>query len=143
MNERARLVAPCGIDCGICELYTCKDNPAMTEYLIAKGFSREVLPCKGCLDVEGKCPIMSSVCEIYICTQHKKVSRCYSCDEFPCAKLTPSADKAGVLPHNLKVFNSASMKRIGVEEFTQISSQIKELYYKGKMVIGSGPRIEG
>ena len=52
MNERMKLVAPCGIDCGICEMYTCKDNPQMLEYFISKGYPKEALPCKGCIAVK-------------------------------------------------------------------------------------------
>jgi len=48
---------------------------------------------------------------------------------------------SGVAPHNLKVYNLATIKRIGVEEFTRVSLQIKELYYKGRMIIGAGPGI--
>ncbi len=76
MNERTKLVAPCGIDCGICEMYTCKDNPKMLEYFISKGYSKESLPCKGCIAVQGKCPVMSSDCETYRCVQSKKVNNC-------------------------------------------------------------------
>ena len=35
--ERLNLVAGCGIDCGICELYICKDNPQLIDELAAKG----------------------------------------------------------------------------------------------------------
>lgn len=142
MNERMRLVAPCGIDCGICEMHTCKDNPQMLEYFISKGYSKEVLPCKGCIAVKGKCPVISSDCETYRCVQSKKIATCSDCDDFPCGKLTPASDKANILPHNLKVFNLLTIKKVGLEEFTHVSLKIKELYYKGKMVIGAGPRLE-
>lgn len=142
MNERMKLVAPCGIDCGICEMYTCKDNPQMLDYFISKGYPKEALPCKGCISVKGKCPVISGYCETYHCVQNRKITSCSACDDFPCEKLNPSSDKADILPHNLKVFNLLTIKKVGLEEFTQISLKIKELYYKGKMVIGSGPRIE-
>lgn len=141
MSERAKLVAPCGIDCGICEMYTCKDNPQMLDYFISKGYSKELLPCKGCIAEKGKCPVMTCDCETYRCVQSKKVNSCSSCEEFPCEKLIPAADKANILPHNLKVYNLATIKRIGVEEFTRVSLQIKELYYKGRMIIVAGPGI--
>jgi hypothetical protein len=142
MNERTKLVAPCGIDCAICEMYTCKDNPQMLEYFISKGYSREALPCKGCIAVKGKCPVMNSDCETYSCVQSKNITTCSSCNDFPCDKLAPSADMANILPHNLKLFNLLTIKRIGVEEFTHVSLKIKETYYRGKMIIGAGPRIK-
>ena len=142
MNERMKLVAPCGIDCGICELYTCKDNPQMLEYFISKGYPKEALPCKGCISVKGKCPVISGECETFRCSQNKNISSCSSCTDFPCDKLNPAADRASILPHNLKVYNLLTIKKLGLEEFTRVSQGIKDLYYKGKMFIGSGPRIE-
>ena len=38
-NERINLVAPCGIDCGTCELYLCKENQQLFEYLVGKGIA--------------------------------------------------------------------------------------------------------
>ncbi len=142
MNERTQLVAPCGIDCGICEMYTCKDNPQMLNYFLSKGYPKEALPCKGCNAVKGKCPVIKGDCGTYSCVQSKKISSCSSCNDFPCSKLNPSADNANILPHNLKVFNLLTIKKLGLEDFTKVSLNIKELYYKGKMVIGSGPHIE-
>lgn len=141
MSERTDLVAPCGIDCGICEMYICKDNPQMLEYFLSKGYSKEVLPCKGCAAVKGKCPVHTTDCATYKCVKDKKVSICSECGDFPCGKLLPAADRANILPHNLKVFNLVTIQRIGLEEFTRVSSQFKELYYKGKMVIGAGPKL--
>lgn len=141
MSERTELVAPCGIDCGICEMHTCKDNPDMLNYFVSKGYPKAELPCKGCNAVKGKCPVIQSECETYHCVKDKKLTSCSACNDFPCEKLSPSADKADILPHNMKVYNLATNKRIGVEEFTQVSSGIKALYYKGTMVIGAGPKI--
>ncbi len=142
MNERTELVAPCGIDCGICEMHTCKDNPEMLEYFVSKGYPKEALPCKGCNVVKGKCPVMTTECETYHCVQNRNLTSCASCDEFPCDKLQPSADMANILPHNLKVYNLVTIQRIGVEKFTDVSSRIKNLYYKGTMVIGAGPKMK-
>ncbi len=56
--------------------------------------------------------------------------------------MQPSADRADVLPHNAKAFNLCTVKRIGVENFVKVSSEIKERYYRGKMVVGNGPQID-
>ncbi len=37
--ERRNLVAPCGIDCGLCELHMCQGNPQLMAYLVSKGVS--------------------------------------------------------------------------------------------------------
>jgi len=59
-RERTNLVAPCGIDCGTCELYMCKDNQPLLDYLITKGVPRERIPCAGCRDITGDCPVSES-----------------------------------------------------------------------------------
>lgn len=57
-NERVNLVAPCGIDCGICELYLCKDHKDLYNHLLSKGFPATKIPCKGCRNIEGYCPVI-------------------------------------------------------------------------------------
>lgn len=141
-DERIRLVAPCGIDCGTCELYRCKDNQQLLYYLISKGIPKEKLPCAGCRDIEGDCPVIGCQCATYACVSEKDVDFCFDCGEFPCSKLNPSADRADVLPHNLKVFNLCTIKRDGVEGFIEKSGEIKKRYYKGKMEIGNGPQLK-
>ena len=140
-NKRIALVAPCGIDCGTCELYLCKDDQPLFAYLVSKGIPREKLPCTGCRDMLGHCPVIGNPCATYTCVTGKKVNFCFQCGEFPCARLNPSADRADVLPHNVKVFNLCTIQREGVENFIEISAEIKKRYYKGKMEIGNGPQI--
>ena len=140
-QERTNLVAPCGIDCGICELYTCKDNQQLYAYLLTRGIPKEKLPCPGCRELKGNCPVIPSTCATYLCVQQKQVPFCYECSDFPCTMLQPSADRADVLPHNCKVFNLCTIKRIGTEAFVKESAHIKEKYYKGTMQVGKGPQL--
>jgi len=42
----------------------------------------------------------------------------------------------------MKVFNLGTIKRVGAEKFTEVSMEIKQRYYKGKMAIGKGPAID-
>lgn len=141
MNERMELVAPCGIDCGICEMHLAGKNEQLFNYLVASGIPKEILPCKGCNASGGKCPIMPGTCATYECTREKGVSICSDCNDFPCMKLAPAADRSDKLPHNLKVFNLSTIKTKGLEAFTQESISIKQHYFKGKMVIGRGPQL--
>lgn len=139
-NERIRLLAPCGIDCGTCEIYLSKDNEQLRAYLVSKGVPEEKLPCAGCRDIEGNCPVIGNQCETYTCCIKKEVDYCFGCGDFPCSKLNPSSDRADVLPHNLKVFNLCTIQRDGEEAFVKSSGDIKNRYFKGKMAIGSGPQ---
>ena len=140
-KERLDLVAPCGIDCGICELYVCKDNAQLQNILVEKGILREKLPCPGCLAIKGVCPVIGSACATYRCASAQNVEYCFACKDFPCSKLHPAAHRAEILPHNLKVFNLCTIKRIGLEAFIEKSIEIKKRYYMGKMEIGQGPQF--
>lgn len=140
-TERLSLVAPCGIDCGNCRLQMCKDDPRMMDAIVAMGIPREKLPCAGCRGAKGACPVIGGRCDTFSCVSGKKVEFCFQCDEFPCPLLNPAADRADVLPHNTKVFNLCTIKRLGVEGFVRESALIEKKYFKGKMVIGKGPEV--
>ena len=141
METRLKLVAPCGIDCGICELYLSRNNQQLMDFLVSTGIPKEVLPCDGCNNTEGKCPILHNKCATFQCVKEKGISYCSECNDFPCMKLAPTLDRADVLPHNIKLYNLCTIKKYGVEEFTKKSLDIKQSYFKGKMVIGEGPKV--
>ncbi|HVO39350.1 MAG TPA: DUF3795 domain-containing protein [Spirochaetia bacterium] len=140
-KERLGMVAPCGIDCGICELVKCADNPQMMEALVAHRIPREKLPCAGCRGMKGKCPVIPGTCETWRCVTEKKVEFCHQCADFPCSRLSPASDRANVLPHNMKVFNLCAIRRLGVEGFVGQSAVLMQTYYRGKIEVGKGPRL--
>ena len=141
ISERIQLVAPCGIDCGVCELHLCEDDQQLLAYLVSKGIPESKLPCSGCRNIQGNCPVIGSQCASYTCVTGKSVEFCSQCSDFPCSKLHPSADQANILPHNLKVFNLCTIQRDGVRGFLEQSAEIKQMYYTGKMEIGNGPHL--
>jgi len=142
MNEREILIAPCGLDCGICELYTCRNDRQLLENLVSTGIPESSLPCKGCKPLAGKCPLLGDVCATYSCSSNKGHSFCSECSDFPCMKLAPSSDRANILPHNTKVFNLCTIKRDGIDAFIAKARHIKDSYYAGKIVIGEGPVLD-
>jgi hypothetical protein len=142
-SERHALVAPCGIDCGICELYLAGGNAALKTYLVSKGIAAEALPCTGCRARQGHCPVLGEQCATFACAQEHGAVSCGECEQFPCDKLSPAADRADVLPHNTKLFNLCVIARRGLEAFVAESTAIKHRYYKGKMLVGKGPQVEG
>jgi hypothetical protein len=142
MSERSELVAPCGLDCGVCELYLSRNNEQLVEFLVSKGIPKELLPCNGCREIEGECPVVSGICATYVCANEKAVAFCSECSDFPCSKLAPAADRAETLPHNIKLYNLCIIDRHGVEELVKRSSDVKKAYFGGKMRIGEGPRLE-
>lgn len=139
-KDRLAMVAPCGIDCGICELVRCADSPQLRDALVSHGIPEEKLPCTGCRSVEGNCPVLGAACETYRCVTEKKVEFCHQCADFPCGKLSPAADRANVLPHNMKVFNLCAIRRLGVEGFVGQSTALMQTYFRGKIEVGKGPR---
>ena len=140
-TDRTHLVAYCGIDCGNSALYLSRYDEATMTRLLARGIPAEKLPCPGCRDVKGNCPVIGETCATYLCAVEKGVRYCFECAEFPCAKLNPAADRAEILPHNLKVFNLCAIQRLGVDGFVAQSAEIEKTYFKGKMVIGRGPQL--
>jgi hypothetical protein len=64
-----KLIAPCGIDCGICIAYLRANNP-----------------CRGCNNAEKNRPKTRARCRLRICRK-RKGDFCYACAEFPCARL--------------------------------------------------------
>jgi len=132
------MVAPCGIDCGICELHLVRETDELYQSLLLRGIPKEKLPCSGCRAVEGNCPVKPTVCDTWKCTKDNELEFCSACTDFPCNRLQPAADRADVLPHNLKVFNLCKINQIGLKSFVDQSLDIKRRYYTGKMQIGNG-----
>lgn len=143
MNTRENAVAVCGIDCFYCEFYGENLTEELQKMLAAiqKIDFADVKPCKGCREQKG-C-LIHPVCDTYECVKEKDVNFCYECSEFPCTFLHPSADRAEKLPHNLKVYNLSRIKAVGIAKWIEDESLLsKKKYYKGKIIIGSGPQLE-
>jgi len=141
-EDRLAMVAPCGIDCGICEMHSCEENSPLYNRLIERGIPKESLPCKGCRSIDGMCPVIKAKCETFICWAGRDISFCFECDEFPCIRLHPAADRAEILPHNMKVYNLCTIKKSGIEDFLSQSADIKLRYFKGKIHVGNGPGMQ-
>ncbi len=141
MTTRAKLIAPCGLDCGVCELYLSRDDEQLMSALLSKGIPKEVLPCDGCRAIEGRCPVIHEKCATFECANENRISFCSQCNDFPCMKLAPAADRAEVLPHNIKLFNLCIIQSYGVEKLIERTFEIKQSYYKGKIEIGEGPKL--
>jgi hypothetical protein len=141
VDDRSQLIAPCGIDCGICELYLCQDDNQMMDNLVLKGIPRSLLPCGGCREIRGRCPAIGGRCATFVCAMERWVSFCSDCEDFPCRKLAPAADRAGTLPHNMKLFNLCMIQQHGVSELVKRSAGVKKSYFQGRVAIGEGPLL--
>ncbi len=136
-------IAPCGIDCVNCEVYAANITEALKARMAAAmKLVPEKVPCRGCRAEKG-CRLHFSSCDTLDCVTRRGLDFCFECAEFPCAMLHPSADRASTLPHNLKVFNLCRIKAVGPQAWLENEARAaREKYYKGIMVVGSGPTLD-
>jgi len=120
-SRMLELVSPCGLYCGGCPLYRARTDKGLAER-IAQGLGAEriaqglgvsvdrVPVCLGCRAEEGCVAVVGEpVCATYNCAVNKKaLDFCYQCEDFPCLKLAPCADRAQEIPHNSKIYNLLS-----------------------------------
>ncbi|HNZ07175.1 MAG TPA: DUF3795 domain-containing protein [Candidatus Cloacimonadota bacterium] len=141
-DQEFELISPCGVYCGECACHKVKDNPALLPVLKAHGIDEEQLPCPGCRAVDGHCKHLGSRCENYACAQEHGVTMCYECEDFPCVRLMPAADRANSLPHNMKMYSQCYINRYGVQAWLENYAEIRLRYFTGKISYGKGPQIE-
>ncbi|MDD4145382.1 MAG: DUF3795 domain-containing protein [Prolixibacteraceae bacterium] len=138
---KKEIVAPCGIGCFNCELYyenVTTDMQARISQLTK--IPAEKIVCNGCaggdlclfLKLQGKS------CKTLDCVTRKGVNFCFECPDFPCDLLMPLANGADKYPHNLKIFNLCSIKKLGLEEWKRQSTSIKQKYFCNSFEIGKG-----
>jgi hypothetical protein len=139
-KEDISMIAPCGLNCSDCGVHKAKDDPALGEVLVKK-FNWKGIPCPGCRTIKGKSQFLDHTCATYTCVSGRGFDFCYECPDFPCEMLNPAADRAGDLPHNIKVFNLCCIKEQGLSKWLQKAPEIKQKYFSGKMVLGKGPRL--
>jgi len=141
-NDELALVSPCGMYCAECAAHKVKDNPEIMKVLVANGMKEEELPCPGCRAVDGNCPHLPARCENYICALEHNVDMCYKCEDFPCNKLHPAADRANILPHNMKLFTQCYISKHGLQAWKDNYHEMRKRYFAGKISYGKGPLID-
>ena len=102
----AGLVAPCGMDCGVCI-----------------GHLRDRWPCPGCNDPDDSSkPHHCAVCSIRRCEHLPQGAEalCVDCDKYPCARLR-QLDKRYRLKYRMSMIeNLGELRRVGVEAFVEL-----------------------
>ncbi len=99
-----RLIAPCGLNCGVCRAHL-----------------RANKPCPGCRgDDTGKSKTCVQ-CKIKTCEELVKgnASYCFACDEFPCATLAHLDKRYRTRYGTSAIDNLLSIKKIGVRKFVE------------------------
>ncbi len=143
-TELLSAVAACGIDCINCPMHEKNITEDLKNRVAAMmGKDPDEMICHGCRS-DKRAAICPADCSTLTCSREKGVDFCFECPDFPCEKLNPASDRAERLPHNLKVYNSCRMKKMGPEKWLEEDAgPTTARYYKGKMVIGRGPVLEG
>lgn len=138
-KDNAKLAAACGLYCGACPVFKATEDRALAEKIAQNmGIPIDRVGCRGCRDEKGHIPLMGEpVCPTYqCCVEQRGLQFCYQCQDFPCLKLAPAADKAQTLPHNTKVYNSVLLQKLGLEKWLQMAPQLWGQYFRGKKARG-------
>lgn len=135
-----QMTAPCGLDCFNCHFYLAHESREAMD--MVEKFSKEynipveIMLCKGCRSHNGRIPLQQHVfgaahrCAAYECSQEKGLRFCGDCDDFPCDRLHPYADKADQLPHNMKVFNLCLIRKMGLEKWAgSKAAEVRKVYF--------------
>lgn len=132
-----KLTAPCGLDCFNCKAYLANKNKELRSALAEKwNIPCDEATCQGCRNEKGTIPMRllgkTEPCNVYLCTQEKKIDFCSDCPDFPCDHLHPYADKAGKVPHNTKVFNLCLIRKMGLKAWAQNkANSVRNTYFEG------------
>lgn len=136
-NEERALISPCGLYCGSCALYKARTDETLQKKIAERqGIPVEkVLLCAGCRPSKGLVSASGGdpVCDTYACSVNdKKVEFCYECEDFPCLRLAPCADRAKEIPHNTKVYNLILLQKLGIDVWLKRYESLLRQYHQGK-----------
>jgi len=95
------LIAPCGMNCGICGAYL-----------------REKNPCHGCRKADENYPKTRVNCKIRVCAK-RKGSYCFDCDEFPCERLKHLDERYRKRYGMSEIENLEFIRDKGMDEFIE------------------------
>ena len=96
-----KLIAPCGMNCGIC-----------------LGYLREEKKCPGCRNQDKGNSDYCRKCIIKNCTKRKN-NYCYSCNNFPCYRMK-QLDKRYRAKYNMSMIeNLENIKKLGIRKFVK------------------------
>lgn len=135
-----QMTAPCGLDCFNCHFFLAQEDQktmSMVEKLAEEyNMPVEIMLCRGCRPHNAQIPLQKHAfgeahrCAAYECSRNKGVKICGDCDQFPCDNLHPYADKAGDLPHNIKVFNLCLINKMGLKKWAESkASEVRKVYF--------------
>ncbi|MFC1860665.1 DUF3795 domain-containing protein [Chloroflexota bacterium] len=131
------LISPCGLYCGVCPLYIARTDETLRGKIARQRDIpvEKVTLCQGCRPSRGMVTVAGgdTICDTYRCAVNdKKVEFCYECEDFPCLKLAPCADRAHEIPHNTKIYNLILLQKLGIDVWTERYASLRKQYRQGK-----------
>jgi hypothetical protein len=112
MNKRMseELIAPCGINCGVCRFYLGK----------AKGlYKSKTSGCAGCIPTNEGCNYQGG-CEFL---NNKMVRFCFECAHFPCKQLEKLNKRYSTKYHTNLIDNLLNIKKNGIGNWLREEEQ--------------------
>lgn len=110
---RGELIAPCGMNCGVCVSYLAREHD-----LKSKGLKR--VYCDGCLPRGKNCLHMSGSCELL---RDGRVRFCYECEDFPCKRLKALDKRYRTKYHLSMIENLTAIKERGIDNFLEAEQE--------------------
>ena len=95
------LIAPCGMNCGICRAHL-----------------RQTNPCHGCNNAEQNKPKTRAHCRLRLCNK-RKGDFCFDCIEFPCDRLRHLDDRYRTQYGMSEIENLNYIREKGIKKFLE------------------------
>ena len=99
---KKELIAPCGMNCGICMAYL-----------------REKKKCPGCRVFDKNEPVSIAKCKIKNCKEldRNNLEFCFKCNKFPCDRMKHLDKRYRTKYHMSMIENLENIKKFGINEF--------------------------
>ncbi len=103
------LIAPCGMNCGICSNYL-----AMKYDVKSQGLRMPY--CTGCRPRGKNCAFLKKKCDLL---GNGRVQYCYECADFPCKHMVPLNKRYSERYHMSMIENLNCIKENGIKKFLE------------------------
>lgn len=102
MSTKSKLIAPCGMNCGICYAYL-----------------REKNNCPGCRHIKTEMPVSIAGCKIRNCelVKNKELDFCFECEHYPCKNLKHLDIRYRAKYNMSEIDNLDFIKKEGIRKF--------------------------
>lgn len=108
------LIAPCGMNCGICSGYLALKNDV-------KSRGVRMTYCAGCRPRDKQCAFLKKRCETLL---NGQVQYCYECESYPCERLRHIDKRYFLSAFRMSMIeNLEYIRKEGIEEFLKKESE--------------------